>query len=147
MHRKDPLTAGLEITCFQWLSRIPEESGAVMVLRYNARAEEGTSRVRIVPRLPVLIPKEADDAGTKRLRLLSEPLHGVNTSPAIEPRVCTLRDWVRPQKEWHTYAMIWEWPSFCNDGSFRNIEITQVGLGKVWIDNVELFTLAKRVQR
>jgi hypothetical protein len=37
-----------------------------------------------------------------------------------------------------------EWPSCTVDPSFRNIEITQVGVGKVWVDNVELFTLPKR---
>jgi hypothetical protein len=143
-HRKDPLTAGLEFGCYQWLARVPQQAGAVAVLRYRARAEQGTSRVRALIRLPLLLPLDHDSPATKRLHLMSEPFPGFNPPSPAEGRVCTLRDWVRPDPEWRTYCVVWEWPSYTVDPSFRNIEITQVGVGKVWVDNVELFTLPKR---
>jgi hypothetical protein len=142
-HRKEPLTAGLELGCYQWLARVPEQPGAVVVLRYRARAEEGTSRIRVMIRLPLMLPQDNEPA-TKRLRALSEPFPGFTAPAPIEARACTLRDWVRPDQEWRTYCVVWEWPSCTVDPSFRNIEIIQVGVGKVWVDNVELFTLPKR---
>lgn len=143
-HRKDSLTAGLEFGCYQWLARVPEQPGAVAVLRYRARAEEGTSRVRVMVRLPLLIPQDNDSPAAKRLRMMSEPFPGFKPAGSVEGRVCTIRDWVRPDQEWRTYCVVWEWPSCTVDPSFRNIEIVQVGVGKVWVDNVELFTLPKR---
>jgi hypothetical protein len=143
-HRKDPLTAGREFVCYQWLARGPEQSKTLMVLRYRARADEGASRIKVVARMPLFLPAEADTPVARRLRSLSEPLAGLNPPPQVEARVCTLRDWVRPDPSWTTYYVIWEWPSCSNDPGFRNIEIVQAGLGKVWIDNLELFTLPKR---
>jgi hypothetical protein len=143
-HRRDPLTAGREMTCYQWVARGPEQSRALVVLRYRARAEDGTSRLKVVARMPLFIRHAADDAVAQRLRSLSEPLAGLNPPPGVEARVCTLRDWVRPDGQWRTYCVIWEWPSCSTDSGFRNIEIVQAGLGKVWLDDLELFTLPKR---
>jgi Protein kinase domain len=143
-HRKDSLTAGLEFGCYQWLARVPEQPGAVAVVRYRARAEDGASRVRITIRLPLLLPQDNHSNAMRSLRAMSEPFPGFNPSGPVEGRVCSIRDWVRPDQEWRTYCVVWEWPSCTVDPSFRNIEIIQVGVGKVWVDNVELFTLPKR---
>ncbi len=143
--RSDPLNAGREIGCYQWLSRIPDQAGVTVVLRFRARADEGTSRLKVMPHLPLLIPQDLDTPVTQRLRRLSVPMLPDPDIPSgVDARECRLQDWVRPGPEWRTYHVIWEWPSFCTSPLFRNIEILQVGMGKVWLDSVELFALPKR---
>jgi hypothetical protein len=36
--------------------------------------------------------------------------------------------------------VICEWPPFCKETGFRNLEVRYTGMGKVWLDDVEVFT-------
>src|SRR5439155_20873371 len=98
--RLDSLSAAQEVGCYQWLARIPEQAGATVVLRFRARAEDGTSLLKVMQRMPLLIPRDLDKPVAQRLRRLSVPLAGVNPQPGVEARECRLQDWVRPGPEW-----------------------------------------------
>jgi hypothetical protein len=137
--REDTVTQGQEFGCYQWLSRVPERAGAVMVLRYQARAEEGAGRVCLRVELPLLLPAGARDDAANRLRSVSRPFPELPHAPDQEPRHYRLDDWVTPGRDWRTYYTVWEWPEYCRDPGFRNLVLFYAGTGKVWIDNVEVF--------
>jgi hypothetical protein len=50
-----------------------------------------------------------------------------------------VNDWVTVTRNWQTYCVVWQWPPYCSS-DYRNILIHFGGQGKIWIDNVELFT-------
>jgi hypothetical protein len=109
-------------------------------MRYRARAEEGEGRLCVRIDLPFLIPTAAQDELTLRLRSVSEPFPDLAHGPDDEPRQYQLDDWVTPGREWKTYYTIWEWPPYCHDPGFRNILVFYAGIGKVWVDDLEIFT-------
>jgi hypothetical protein len=138
--RKDAFAQGKDFGVYQWLARIPERTGSIMVMRYRARAEEGEGRLCVRIDLPFLIPTAAQDELTLRLRSVSEPFPELTHGPDEEPRQYQLDDWVAPGREWQTYYTIWEWPPYCHDPGFRNILVFYAGIGKVWVDDLEIFT-------
>jgi hypothetical protein len=140
MERTDPLSVGRELGCYQWLSRIPERAGTVVVLRYRARAEAGEGRLSVRVELPLLLPAAAQDDAVRRLRGLSEPFADLPHGAGEESRRYKLDDWVTPGRDWQTYYMIWEWPPYCQDPNFRNVVVLYQGIGKVWLDDLEIFT-------
>jgi hypothetical protein len=138
--KKESPLQGQEIGCYQWLSRIPERAGTTMVLRYRARTEEGEGRLSVRVQMPLLLPANAAGDAVRRLCSVSVPYPDLAHGPAEEPRQYQLDDWVRPGPQWQTYYMIWEWPAYCQDPSFRNLVVLYAGTGKLWLDDLELFT-------
>src|SRR5205823_2165676 len=63
-----PDEAAGAVGCYQWVSMTPVREGAVMVLRYRARAEEGTSRLYVGPHLPLTLPAGETSRLAARLR-------------------------------------------------------------------------------
>jgi hypothetical protein len=131
-----------QIGCYQWMSRVPQRPGAVLVLRYRARSEDGEGRLYVVPCHPLVLP-ETNEGLVSHLRDRSVALPrrpGVSPSDGVWYR---LSHWVTPTTEWQTYYVIWEWPPFVSTQSpvadHRIVEIRLAGAGKVWVDNVELF--------
>ena len=49
-------------------------------------------------------------------------------------------NWFTPTRAWQTYVLVWEWPPFEAGTRGRNLEIIFAGLGKAWLDDMELFT-------
>jgi serine/threonine protein kinase len=127
------------LVCYQWIPRTPEAAGAVMVLRYRARAESGTGRLSVGPTLPLVLPNDDHSPIAEELRKRTFPHLYYPKRPGAEVREYRLLDWVRPTSEWRTYCMIWEWPPYCTEAGARNVMIEYQGLGKVWLDDVELF--------
>jgi serine/threonine protein kinase len=140
LHRKETLSPIQDIGCYQWLSRIPERAGTITVMRYRVRAEEGEGRLAVRIELPLLLPIAADDETTLRLRGLSIPFPDIQHGMNEEPRHYRFEDWITPTREWQTCYVIWEWPPYCQDPSFRNLVVLYPGTGKVWLDDVEIFT-------
>jgi hypothetical protein len=140
LHRKDSESPDREFGCYQWLAQVPERAGAVTVLRYRARADEGDGRLTVRVQLPLLLPVDLKNDKLDRLRDISEYFpdlaHGMNE----EPRQYRLEDWVAPTREWKTYFMVWEWPPYCQEPAFRNIVVLTQGAGKIWIDDVHIST-------
>ena len=90
--------------------------------------------------LPLLLPSTGGDATVARLRSLSIPFADIPHGNDEEPRQYRLEDWIKPSREWQTYYSIWEWPPYCQSSSFRNIVVFYTGVGKVWLDGLEIFT-------
>jgi len=102
MVRRDLLTQGQEFGCYQWLARVPEREGTVVVLRYRARADDGEGRLAIRVQLPLLLPAGASDETARRLRAASIPCPDLAHKPDEEPRQYRLDDWVTPGREWQS---------------------------------------------
>jgi hypothetical protein len=138
--RRDPLTQGQEFGCYQWMARVPDREGTVVVLRYRARADDGDGRLAIRAQLPLLLPAGGQDEAVRRLRGVSIPFPDLQHRAGEESRQYRLDDWVTPGREWRTYYVIWEWPPYCQDPGFRNLVVFYAGTGVVWVDDVEVFT-------
>jgi hypothetical protein len=138
--RKDEFAQGKLFGCYQWLARIPDRAGTIMVMRYRSRAEEGEGRLCVRVDLPIMMPTAVQDEIALRLRGLSEPLLDVAHGADYESRLYRLGDWVTPGREWQNYYTIWEWPPYCQLPNVRNINVFYAGTGKVWFDDLEIFT-------
>jgi hypothetical protein len=88
--------------------------------------------------LPLLLPLDSRDDKVVRLRGVSVPFAELTHKPDQEPRQYKLEDWVTPSRDWQTYYVIWEWPPYCQAPEFRNLVVFYAGIGKVWLDDVEL---------
>jgi serine/threonine protein kinase len=137
--------ASQEMACYQWLSRAPRPK-TIVILRYRARAEQGNASVAIGVDHPLFIPKADKSELANRLRELKG--EGAPPQPVPDPDYCEywVNDWITPTQEWQTYCIVWQWPPYCVP-DHRNILIHFGGEGKVWIDNVELFTWDREVAR
>jgi hypothetical protein len=138
--RRDEFAQGKLFGCYQWLARIPDRAGTIMVMRYRSRAEEGEGRLCVRVDLPIMMPTAVQDEIALRLRGLSEPLLDVAHGADFESRLYRLGDWVTPGREWQNYYTIWEWPPNCQLPNVRNINVFYAGTGKVWFDDLEIFT-------
>jgi hypothetical protein len=135
---KTPRNAETEMVCYQWLAREPRRAKTIMILRYRARAETGDASVAIGVDHHLEIPKADKSLLASRLRgwlTLENP----PSRPDADCGHFWVNDWVRPSSAWQTYCVVWQWPPYCTS-NFRNITIQFGGEGKIWIDNVELFT-------
>jgi hypothetical protein len=137
--KKDTNNPGRPVGCYQWLARIPARPGVLTVLRYRARAEEGSGRLIVAPRLPLTLPRADHSSLAERLRDLTVPHRELTSKPDADVREYHLLDAVAPEAGWRTYYTIWEWPPYCREAFYRNLEITYTGLGRVWVDDIELF--------
>lgn len=135
--RSNPEQARSGLVLWHALPAMPER--AVMVLRYRARTESGDGRLCVMPRLPLHIPKDDKTETAGRLRARSEVMQSEDADPLPDRWLYRLRDWVRPPAQWQTYYVIWEQPAFPLRERHRNVDIWYLGLGKVWVDDVELF--------
>jgi hypothetical protein len=88
----------------------------------------------------VYLPKADHTPLAEQLRKRSTPHLYLPATAGMEVREYRLQDWVQPSHEWLTYCVVWEWPPYSTEGSARNVLIEYQGLGKVWVDDVELFT-------
>jgi hypothetical protein len=127
------------VACYQWIDALSVREGTVMVLRYRARAEEGGGRLYVGMHQPVTPPAD-DSARTARLGQAARPHPYLEPRPGEEALDYRLTDWVQPGPDWQTYFTVWEWPPFSRDASHRNVWVQYVGDGKVWIDQVEMFS-------
>jgi hypothetical protein len=109
-------------------------------MRYRARADDGEGRLAVRVQLPLLLPVGAPDEAVGRLRGASVPYPDLAHRADEEPRQYRLDDWVTPGREWRTYYVIWEWPPYCREPGFRNLVVFYAGTGRVWLDDLEVFT-------
>ena len=138
--KADAKAPNREVGCFQWISRIPEQPGTTVVLRYRARAQEGGGQLCVRPELPLLIPQSDHSELAHRLRKASSTSAGNQSSEqGIDLRFYSPTAWTKPGPSWRTYYVVWQWPPYCTAPTARNVVIVYVGLGKVWVDDVELF--------
>ena len=85
------------------------------------------------------MPVLAEDETVLRLRGVSIPFVDIPHGSNEEPRQYRVEDWIAPSHEWQTHYVIWEWPPYCQDPSFRNVVVFYTGTGKVWLDDLEIF--------
>jgi hypothetical protein len=90
--------------------------------------------------MPLHVPRDDHSPVAEALRKRSTPHSYLPPKVGVEVREYRLEDWVRPGPEWRTYCVVWEWPPYCTEGNGRNVEVRFHGLGKVWLDDVELVT-------
>jgi hypothetical protein len=109
------------------------------VLRYRARAEEGTGRLSVGAHLPLHIPKNDMTEQAIQLRKVAPPHSAILETPEEAVFDYVLDDWVQPGSEWRTYYVIFNWPAYCKSGETRNLMISYAGEGKVWVDQIEMF--------
>jgi serine/threonine protein kinase len=128
-----------ELACFQWLGRVPRKPGKTVILRYRARAEEGEARICLSLTHPLVIPRTDTSPLAARLRSQCSPNPDKKASSDDESLIYHPVDWVKPTSEWQTYCVIWEWPPYC-EMEGRVFRIAFAGPGKVWVDDIELFT-------
>jgi hypothetical protein len=134
----DPERAQHGLVLFQHLPALPAGS-TVLVLRCRARTESGSGRLALMPRLPFLVPKDDQSTNAARLRTRAESM-AIEEGDRLPDRwLYKLRDWVTPPPDWHTYYVIWEQPAFELRDLHRNLDLWYVGVGKIWVDDVELF--------
>jgi serine/threonine protein kinase len=143
---KSAINANQEMVCYQWLAREPRRPRTIMILRYRARSEEGNASVAIGVVHPLLIPKSDKSELADRLRELKTADAPAPPVPDTDYAEYWVNDWVTPSPDWKTYCIVWPWPPYCANYS-RNVVIHFGGEGKVWIDNVELFTWNREVTR
>ena len=138
LHKTDASSVQ-EIGCYQWLARVPDRPGTVVIMRYKARAEEGEGRLTVRLELPLVLPVDADEPAC-RLRELSLPFPVLPHGPTDEPRQYRIADWVTPGRDWRSYYVIFEWPPYCQLPDVRNVVVFFAGAGKVWLDDLEIYT-------
>jgi hypothetical protein len=134
----DPARSNDLLKCYQPLARAPAP-GAVVVLRYRARADSGRPHVQIYLTLPLLIPPPDFGPAATRIRRLSKPLPVEDTDPTPNRWSYQVPVWVTPAEDWQTYVVIHEAPPFRTQPTHRNLCLVAVGAGRVWVDDVELF--------
>jgi hypothetical protein len=140
--KRNPAKRGAFIGLYQWLARVPGQPGVPTLLRFRARAgaEGGDGRLLVGPRVPLHIPQSDHTPATERLRGLSVAHPYLPAEPGIDARELRLGGWVKPGAEWRTYLFVWDWPAYCTQPAYRNMEIHYAGLGEVWVDAVEMFS-------
>jgi hypothetical protein len=137
--RRANAPVGLDISAYQWLARVPNREGTLLVIRYRARAEEGSGRLSVDVHLPLHIPKNDQGEVAARLRKVAAP-HGLLQETAEEDALdYVVSDWVQPGSEWRSYYVIFNWPSFCKSPEQRNLVVNYAGEGRVWVDQIEAF--------
>jgi hypothetical protein len=133
------------IGVYQWLARTADRAGDFVILRFRARAEHGEGRLIVGPRLSLIVPRDDRSPTAERLRAVST-LHPMMPShDGMECREYRPLNWFQPGASWQTYAIIWDWPEYAMDPSFRNFEISFAGLGEIWVDDVEMFAWSQEV--
>lgn len=137
--KKDPIDPGRPVSCYQWLARVPARPGALMVLRYRARAREPGGRLAVTPELPLTMARADQTPAADWLRARSSALAPAPAPADTEVRLYRLDDAVTPSPAWQTYYVLWEWPAYCVEADRRNLVIRYTGRGEVWVDDVELF--------
>jgi hypothetical protein len=138
--KQDSTKQGEQLGLYQWLARTPDRAGTIVIFRFRARADRSEGRLLLGPRLPLFLPQEVRGSVAERLRALSAPHPYLPPREGVEAREFRPLDWVQPGTSWQTYAIVWDWPEYCTELWFRNIEILFAGLGEVWVDNIEMFT-------
>ena len=129
-----------DVSVYQWLSRVPNREGTLMVMRYRARAEEGNGRLSMGVHLPLHIPKNEPGDIAARLRKIATPQSSIQEGGVdVDVLEIAFDDWVQPGPEWRSYYVVFNWPSFCKTGEFRNLILTYAGEGKAWVDQIEVF--------
>ena len=134
----DPAQDRNLLGCYQPLAKGPN-AGAIIVLRYRARAQHGTGSLAVYVALPVVIPESDKGAAASRIRDLGRPLPPEPDDPVTNRWLYQSLALVTPTNEWQTYLQISECPPFPARGVHRNLVIDVVGSGQIWVDDVELF--------
>jgi serine/threonine protein kinase len=142
---KTQSNASQEMVCYQWLARDPRPK-TIMILRYRARSEAGDASVAVGVVHPLSIPQSDKSELADRLRELRPPDPPPPKASNTDCVEYWVSDWVTPTRDWQTYCIVWQWPPYCANTS-RNVVVHFGGEGKVWIDNVELFTWDREVAR
>jgi hypothetical protein len=142
---KTPSNSDQEMVCYQWLAREPRRHGTFMILRYRARAEIGEPSVAIGVVYPLKIPKADSSPLAYWLRSHLKATEG-DSPPDADVGDFWINDWVTVTDQYQTYCVVWQWPPYCSR-SDRNLLIHFGGEGKIWIENVELFTWDREVTR
>jgi serine/threonine protein kinase len=138
--KEESADPSLRVGVWQWLAHAPERPGAVTVLRFRARAQAGSARLLVNPRLPLAIPQADQGPAAEHMRGLAPRHHYQYPQPNTDFYDFRLIDWVQPGPSWRTYLLVWDWPPFATLSHHRRLEIACVGTGEIYLDDVELFT-------
>ena len=136
--RRDPAGGKGLLGCYQPLARGPGP-GAVVVLRYRARAEQGNGSLAVYAGMPVVIPDGEAGPAAARIRALGSPLPPGPDDPTPNRWLYRSPAWVTPSADWRTYLVIAQHPPFSPQVIHRNLVIDLAATGEVWVDDVELF--------
>lgn len=134
----DAAQAQKQLACYQWLKGLPRD-GAVLVLRFRARAESGEGKLVLRPDQPYLVPEEDRGPAALRLRAVGTPMSPNENDAEPHRWMYRLQDWVQPPATWQTYCVMWEPPVYPSRAVHRNLYLSYSGTGKAWVDDVELF--------
>ena len=94
----------------------------------------------------MFIPRTDKTELANRLRELKTGETSASVNADLDYVEYWVNDWVTPTRDWKTYCVVWQWPPYCANTS-RNVVVQFGGEGKIWIDNVELFTWDREVAR
>ena len=134
----DPKRGSFGLVLFQRMSPLPP-GGSVVVLRCRARMESGSGRLALMPRVPLVVPKDNHSETADRLRARSDSMGPEDADLLPDRWLYALRDWVTPPASWHTYYVIWEQPPFAVRDLHRNLDLWYIGVGKMCVKDVEVF--------
>jgi hypothetical protein len=129
----DAAPAKKPLNCYQPLSAAPDP-GAVLVLRYRARAKKGSANLSVYMGMTVVVPDGDSGPAARRIRGLDRPVRSLPNgwwygSPA----------WVTPADDWQTYLVVSETPAVPLRVIYRDLGIELAGTGQIWVDDVALF--------
>ncbi len=137
---------GQALYCYQFYlhpKSATETDGAVMVLRFRARVDDGEARLAIGPQYGWQTPRRGGSAVVAELRRRSVQNPTVPSTADTLNLVYRLTDWVRPKREWMRYYVVWESPPLDQAAPGKHklglVAISCHGPGRVWVDDVELF--------
>jgi hypothetical protein len=134
----DPAPGPTPLGCYQPLTRAPDP-GAIVVLRYRARARHGQGGLAVYANMPAVIPDDQTGPAADRVRRLALPLKPQPADPLPNRWLYRCPAWVTPADDWQTYVVVAESPPFPTLILHRNLVIDLAGTGQVWVDDVELF--------
>jgi hypothetical protein len=135
---RDPAHSKDLLGCYQPLARAPAP-GALLALRYRARAESGSAHLQVYLSLPVVIPPDDTGTAASLIRSLDLPMQPEAADPLPNRWAYRFPVWVTPANDWQSYLVIFESPPFPSRVLHRNLVIDATGTGQIWVDDVALF--------
>jgi hypothetical protein len=134
----DPAADADLLGCYQPLASAASP-GAVLVLRYRARARQGHGSLAVCASFPVAIPDREAGRVANRIRSLGSLLPSGPDDPQPNRWLYWIPAWVTPADDWQTYVVVQESPPYPTRVVHRNLVIDIAAAGQVWVDDVELF--------
>jgi serine/threonine protein kinase len=134
----NPTPTGKPLHCYQPLPDAVDP-GAVLVLRYRARAQQGKASLSVYLGITVAVPEDEHRPAADRIRGLGLRLPAEPGHPAGSRWWYRSLAWVIPTGDWQTYQVVSETPPLPFRVLYRDLGIELTGTGQIWVDDVALF--------